>query len=296
MRTISDGLADHLATPVTTVCHAWRVTRRDGTVLGFTEHDRDLTFAGTTFRAASGFQASDAEAAADLSSVSGEVAGAFSADAIGEDDLAAGRYDGARVELFLVNWQDVDQRLLLRVGEIGEVTRAGGAFRAELRRLTHALDRVSGRIYGHGCDADFGDPRCGMNADAPAWRGEGSVTTIRDATHLKVAGLGDFSDRFFRYGVLTFTGGANDGAALDVADHRRTEAGVDVTLWLPPPLAIAEGDPFRIVAGCDKRFSTCRQKFANALNFRGFPHMPGSDFTYGYADGETVHDGRPLHD
>lgn len=28
---------------------------------------------------------------------------------------------------------------------------------------------------------------------------------------------------------------------------------------------------------CDKRFETCRDVFANTLNFRGFPHLPGPD-------------------
>ena len=53
MRTIPAGLKAHLDGGATTVCHAWRVTRRDGTVLGFTEHDHDLVFGGTLFAAAS---------------------------------------------------------------------------------------------------------------------------------------------------------------------------------------------------------------------------------------------------
>ncbi|MEL7480947.1 MAG: DUF2163 domain-containing protein [Pseudomonadota bacterium] len=28
---------------------------------------------------------------------------------------------------------------------------------------------------------------------------------------------------------------------------------------------------------CDQRFSTCVERFSNAENFRGFPHMPGND-------------------
>ena len=44
-----------------------------------------------------------------------------------------------------------------------------------------------------------------------------------------------------------------------------------------PGVALAFGATFAIYAGCDKRFETCRAKFANTLNFRGFPHMPGND-------------------
>lgn len=29
---------------------------------------------------------------------------------------------------------------------------------------------------------------------------------------------------------------------------------------------------------CDQRFETCREVFANSENYRGFPHLPGTDF------------------
>ena len=61
MRTIPDGLQAHLDGEATTLCHAWRVTRRDGVVMGFTDHDRDLAFGGLAYLAASGFAASETE-------------------------------------------------------------------------------------------------------------------------------------------------------------------------------------------------------------------------------------------
>jgi uncharacterized phage protein (TIGR02218 family) len=296
MRAIPAGLAAHLDGDATTLCNAWRVTRRDGTVLGFTDHDHDITFDGVSFRAASGFEASEAEDGNGLSAQAGEVSGGFSGEAIAEADLVAGRFDGAKVEVFTVNWQAPSERLLLRTGEIGEVTRAGNAFRAELRRMTHGLDQVKGRIYGHRCDAVFGDARCGVDATGSAYRSHGTVVGVIDETRLQVSGLSAFADRFFRYGVLRFTGGANDKLLADIEDHRVSDGTVDLVLWLPLAAAVAVGDGFDITAGCDKSFATCRAKFANELNFQGFPHMPGSDFAYGYADGETVHDGRVLYD
>jgi len=92
MRTIGDNLKAHLAGDATTLCHCWRLTRRDGVVLGFTDHDRDLSFGGTLFRAESGYAASDIEAVAGLQAPSGEVAGALTSEAITEADIAAGRY------------------------------------------------------------------------------------------------------------------------------------------------------------------------------------------------------------
>jgi uncharacterized phage protein (TIGR02218 family) len=289
MRTVPAALAAHLAGEATTTCHGWRVTRRDGVILSFTEHDHDLTFDGTTFLAASGFAASEAEAATGLSASADEVAGGFSNAAIREEDLSAGRYDGARVELFLVNWAAPEQHLLLNVREIGEVSRAGGQFRAELRSLAHRLNQPQGRVYNRRCDASLGDARCGVDLDA--WRGEGAVIEVRDESRVLVSGLEGFDSGFFRQGVLVFSG----GATVDVEIHeRRADGAAELGLWLPLEEPLAAGTAFTVTAGCDKTFSTCRARFANHLNFRGFPHVPGADFAYSYADGERLHDGAPI--
>ncbi|MCJ9674783.1 MULTISPECIES: DUF2163 domain-containing protein [unclassified Neorhizobium] len=289
MRTIPADLAEHLAQEATTTCHAWRVTRRDGVILGFTEHDHDLTFSGTTFLAAGGFSASEAEAATGLSASADEVVGGFSNAAIGEQDLATGRYDGARVELFLVNWAAPDQHVLLNVREIGEVSRTGGQFRAELRSLAHRLSQPQGRVYNRRCDASLGDARCGVDLDL--WRGEGAVIAVKDASRIVVSGLGGFASGFFRHGVLTFP----DGVAVDVDAHeKRSDGSVELTFWLPLEEPVAAGHTFTLTAGCDKSFATCKARFANHLNFRGFPHVPGADFAYSYVDGERVHDGGPI--
>ncbi|KQV43511.1 MULTISPECIES: DUF2163 domain-containing protein [unclassified Rhizobium] len=296
MRTLPADLAAHLQGDATTVCHCWRVTRRDGVVVGFTEHDRDLVVSGTVFLAASGFAASDSEMANGLSVDAGEVTGGFSADAIAEADVLAGRFDGAKVETFLVNWQAPEEHILLRVEEIGEVVRAGGAFRAELRRMTHRLGQAQGRVYSRRCDASFGDARCGVDVSGAAYRAEGAVVAVLGETRLVVSGLDGFSAGAFRQGTLVFSSGGNAGGAVDIEEHRREGAQTMISLWLPLPLPVTVGDAFVATVGCDKSFGMCRSRFGNGVNFRGFPHMPGSDFAFGYADGDTVHDGRALYE
>ncbi|WJH39421.1 DUF2163 domain-containing protein [Aliirhizobium terrae] len=289
MRTIPAGLKAHLDGEATTTCHCWRVTRRDGVVIGFTDHDRDLAFDGTTFLAASGFAASESAQAAGLGAEADEVAGGFSSAAIDEADLAAGRYDGARVELFLVNWASPDQHMRLGVREIGEVVRAGGQFRAELRSLAHRLNQPQGRLYNRRCDASLGDGRC--RVDLAAWRGEGTVVEMIDRSRLLVSGLAGFVGGFFREGRIEFLG----GVSVEVDGHeRRSDGSAVLSLWLPLEEDVEAGRAFAVTAGCDKTFATCRQRFANQLNFCGFPHVPGADFAYSYADGERVHDGDPI--
>lgn len=294
MRVLPAPLKTHIDNGATTLCRCWRVTLRDGSVLGFTEHDADLTVDGTRFLAASGFSASEVETALGLAAPNGEVAGALSSDAISDVDLERGRYDGARVEVLLVNWADPSQCLLEHVREIGEVTRTDNSFRAELRGLAARLDQPSGRVYGRRCDARLGDARCGVSL--AVFRATGSIVTA-DTLQASVSGVSAFANGWFGFGVLTFTSGALTGRAVDIASHQEGHQAGDsarLTFWLPLPESPSAGDTFEIVAGCDKAFATCKGKFGNALNFQGLPHMPGSDFAYSYVSGATAHDGSVL--
>jgi uncharacterized phage protein (TIGR02218 family) len=214
----------------------------------------------------------------------------LSSAAITENDLAAGRYDGASVEIWRVNWSDVSQRLLLAKGEIGEVRRDASGFTAELRGLAHRLNAAQGRHYQFSCDADVGDARCTVNLNAGAYKGTGSVTAASDRRRFTASGLGSFADGWFVGGRIVWTSGANAGLSQTVKEH----TGDALALWEAMPFAIAGGDGFTVTAGCDKRFATCKAKFSNGLNFRGSPLMPGNDWIVASPrDGEN-HDGGSL--
>jgi uncharacterized phage protein (TIGR02218 family) len=131
MRSIDAGLAAHLDGGATTLCHCWKLTRQDGVSFGFTDHDRDLAFAGLVFAARTGLEAAEAASELGFAVGGGEVSGALVSAGVTEDDLAAGRYDNATVETWLVNWADSAERLLLDIGSIGEIRRADGAFVAK---------------------------------------------------------------------------------------------------------------------------------------------------------------------
>lgn len=296
MKRLPQALADHLATGETTLCRAWRVTCRDGSRLGFTEHDQKLTFDGTVFEPGTGFAATEASVASGLAAPGTEVRGGFSSEAITEVDLAAGRYDGARVELFLVNWQAADeQHALMSVQEIGEVSRAGPGFSAELRSFAHRLQQPEGRIYNRRCDADLGDNRCRVNMGAANRRVTGVVAEVLAADRLTVSGLPDLAEGHFRLGHLRFDDGLLTGRRLAIEESGAAAGGLlTLRLWLPLEARPAEGDAVTLTIGCDKSFATCREKFGNQLNFRGFPHMPGSDFAYSYVSGDSTHDGGVL--
>lgn len=271
MRDLPDAFTAHLAGGVTTLCRCWSLRRRDGVALGFTDHDRDLAFSDLVHAARTGLEAAEASQESGLAVSGGDVAGALSSLGLTEADIAGGLYDGANVETWLVDWTNPETRLLLDLGTIGEVRREGDAFVTELRGIADRLDAERGRTYRATCGADLGDARC--RVDLSGWRTTGSVAATPEPAVLCATLAGGLDDGLFTGGRLTWTSGANSGLAADV----RLQLGDLIELWEAPPRAVASGDAFALTAGCDKRLSTCRDRFGNAANFQGFPHMPGND-------------------
>lgn len=282
MRSIPSALQAKLDSGATTLSRCWIVTRRDGVVLGFTDHDRDLTIGGVVCRAATGFTASEATSRFDLAVDGAEISGAFSDDSLSEADLAAGRYDAAGVATWLVDWSDVSLRILIARGTIGEVRREGSAFTAELRGLADALAQDSGRLFTARCGVDLGDGKCRVDLTSSTFRRSGTVTAVEGTSILAVSGLSGLAAGWFTAGRLNWTGGANTGLAIEVKQHRVVAGAARLSLWRAMPEPIVIGDSFVVTAGCDKSFATCRDRFANIANFRGFPQIPGNDFVVSY--------------
>lgn len=271
-------LAAHLQSGTTTTCHAWAITRADGLVLGFTDHDRDLGFDGITFRADTGLSAAALQQGTGLSVDNSEALGALSDAAIREEDIEAGRFDGAEVVAWLVNWAAPDERQVVFRGTIGELTRAGGAFRAELRGLTEALNQPMGRIYQKPCAAVLGGQGCGLDLTQPGYRAEVQAEAIESLSQLLFPALGGFAEGWFSHGRIEVLDGPAAGLSVPIKLDRGEGTSRRIELWTPLSVAPGAGALFRLEAGCDKRFATCRAKFGNALNYQGFPDIPGEDW------------------
>jgi len=293
MTAIPTDLAAHFENDCTTLCHCWLLERGDGQRLGFTDHDRALVVDGQLYEPDSGFAQSEARASLGMGVDSVDVEGALTSDVLSEEDIAAGRLDGATVRTLLVNWADPGQNAQIRAAVIGKITRADGGFLAELESITAYLDRPSGRHLRRTCDARLGDQRCGASLAASALNGAGAIIGMTAPFTLSVTGLGSFAPDWFSHGMLTWATGTLAGVEEMVLEHRVAEEGVLLRLSGASPLP-ETGNTFTVVAGCDKRFATCKAKFGNAVNFRGFPHLPGNDAAYGYVTGTAVHDGRAL--
>ena len=293
MKTLPPGLAAHLASGATTLCWCWKLSRHDGVVLGFTDHDRALTFAGTDFEPSGGFTASEIRAGSDLGVDAQDAEGVLSSDRITEADIIDGRYDGAEVEVWRVSWRDTAERVLIRRGVIGEIRRGKTAFTAEMRSLAHLLDQPVGRSFQYACDRALGDARCRVDLASDGCAGAGAVTDMLGDRSFIASSLSAFPAGWFANGLLTWISGANTGRVAEVLIHTR-DVVVTLTLLEAPVGGVAARDGFTLVAGCDKTAATCAAKFANIANFRGFPHIPGQDAVLRYAKPGAANSGAPL--
>jgi uncharacterized phage protein (TIGR02218 family) len=276
MKTISEELAAHIAGEVTTLATCWKLTRKDTSVLGFTNHDKDIVIDSVLYKASTGFTPSTIENTGTLSVDNLDVEGMLSAGSLTESDILAGLYDFADIEIFQVNYTDLTQgRLILKKGWLGEVSLHKQQFIAEVRGMTQKLSQTIGELYSPSCRAALGDNRCKVSMAAHTVTG--IVTASSSGQHITDADR-DETSGIFTSGVITFTSGANSGISMEVKEYILTSGvGGQIILVLPLPYPVAEGDNYSLTKGCDKTVATCRQRFNNILNFRGEPHVPGLD-------------------
>lgn len=271
MRRLTAEFEQHLAEEVTTLATCYRITRVDGIEFGFTDHDEALNVEGLEYDSISGFTPTSIESKSDMSVDNMEIEGMSFPSKITEADLLAGIYDYAEVEVFLVNYEDLDAgRMILKRGKLGEVTLSKQMFHAEIRGLTQHLSQTIGKIYSPTCQAILGDSFCKVNLATCIMKSQ--VTKIIDKQTFVAKSLTQKAG-YFAGGEVKWLSGNDIGTKMEIKEFDNSM----VTLVLPMGSDIEIGDQFSIVAGCDKSRETCISKFNNILNFRGFPDVPGID-------------------
>lgn len=266
----------------TTLAGAWIITRRDGLVFGFCDHDRALTVAGVICEPSAALTASEAAATLGMGADELDASGALSSATLTERDISAGLWDGAVVRAYEIDWTSGASILTGRY-TLGTVERSAGVFRAELRSRAAAVDRSQGRSFLNGCDARLGDGRCGVDLSLASRRAVGTVVAVAGLT-VTLTGLSAIPVAHLARGIAAGQSGALAGLdALEVRAASRNGARTVLQVWRPPAAPIAVGDLFEVTVGCDKAFSTCRDRFGNGDNFRGCPHMPGNVAVTEYA-------------
>jgi uncharacterized phage protein (TIGR02218 family) len=257
-----------------TVATFWRVLRRDGVTLGFTTHDHDLWFGGIVHRATPGMVPSAIRRSADFEPDSAEVQGALSHDSISEAELAAGRFDGARVLIGLVDWESGEHQLLYR-GAIGTVSEEAGKFTAELqsRKAELQLDPIP--RTSPSCRAAFCGVGCALSA---AQFSHEAVLVAHDPDGNSVQLSCDAANGLLVSGTLRWLDGPYAGITMGVL----AQDGAALVLDTPVDDPLPSGLRAVVREGCDRTLETCATRFANAVNFQGEPFLPGNDLIARY--------------
>ena len=258
---------------LTSVALCWRIERRDGAGVALTSHDRAIEIGGVRYDPAPGMTPAAIRSEMGLEPRAGEVAGSLTSVAISEPDILAGRWDGAALSLFAVDWSTpTGEQIELMSGELGQVASKNGEYEVDLLGAAAKLERPVCPLTSPECRAELGDARCrvdmvGRNLRAAVVASVGNMIRIDQA----------IDDRF-RFGRVRFLGGAANGEARVIL----AVDGDELTLRSATSVDVAAGTPVEIIEGCDKMLATCSTRFGNAENFRGEPHLPGNDLLTRY--------------
>ena len=262
-----------VAGELTNVAFCWRLERADGAGLGLTSHDRTLTKDDVTYVPSPGMAPAAVTRSLGLEPNSGEVAGALTGEALDENDLALGRWDGASAELFAMDWSDPDSDAVdLIAGELGEISIDGDDFSAELRGAAAKLEEMVCPSTSPQCRAQFGDEKCRVDLAGRTRR-----ATVTDCSNGEMT-LDQVIGSEFLLGRLRYMGGDNCGRSSVII----AVDGASIRLRDLPRGEVETGCVVELREGCDKRLQTCVERFANAVNFRGEPHLPGADLLTRY--------------
>lgn len=258
---------------LTSVAMCWRLERGDGAGLALTSHDAPILSDGALHSSAPGMVPAAITRRLGLDPHSAEVAGALSSEALEPTDLALGRWDAARVLLTAVDWADqAAGAIQLFAGEIGSISASDDEFSAELRGAAARLEEPVCPATSAECRAQFGDKKCRVDL-----AGRTIVARIISIDGVQLAIDTAVDDRFV-LGRLRYLSGANCGLASVIT----AAGGASVSVRDLPRAPVESGCRVELREGCDKRLETCRDRFANAVNFRGEPHLPGTDLLTRY--------------
>ena len=188
---------------VTTESTCWKITCTDSTVYGFTDHDKDLTVSSQAYLSTVGYVPSAYQQSADLAADNMEVMCILDDAGIKEEDLLAGKFDFAEVEIFTVDWTNPAGGIVQRIvtGRMGEVSVADGQGKVSLYGLSQQLQQNVGSQYTVQCRAVYGDAECGIELLPAVWSASDAVV-IGDRRRASVYDAREY--------VVTVAGTTND--------------------------------------------------------------------------------------
>jgi uncharacterized phage protein (TIGR02218 family) len=257
-----------------TFCKLIKIICKDGTVIRMTDHDSELTFNEELYLPLGSANASAVQRPLGLRERNIEFVGVLESDAITHEDLRAGKYRDAIVNIFIVNWKTMTMGAFRNdVFWINDTTFSGDEWQAKLGSLSSFLSKPVGRIYTRTCRHVLGDSGCKVDLEPYTFTGEVIASDPKRSTF--TSDLDTQEDHYFSHGYVIWLTGNNAGYKTEIFSYLQDDG--HFILKLDTNKDILPGDTFSAIAGCDRAILTCNEKFGNQTNYGGFPFIPGTD-------------------
>lgn len=260
----------------------WTITRKDGVVLRYTSLDEDFTWGLDLYKHCNSLSPSASESATEIGSVGNqELKGILDDEGISDEDMLAGKYDDAYVEVWLVPWEGNDSARRIAAGWTGTTSRGDYGYELEVVGPSSRLEQQALiQVYTPGCRWEFGDPgTCKKDIEPLKLLGEVLGAKQRDKIFTVLeepGGSSAASDKDVEWpnGRIRWTSGRNLGTEQEIKS-------VDfatglVTLWVMTPFKAEAGDTFDLLPGCSRNPDACKG-YGNYINYGGYPDVPGQD-------------------
>ncbi|QXK92102.1 DUF2163 domain-containing protein [Neoehrlichia mikurensis] len=273
MEITNKNLTKHLSQNIITIAYCWKIILKNNSIIGFTNHDKDLIINNITYHAKSGTQIHPINFNI-ISEGQTKIESVINSDLIDVSDIIHGKYDSSHVEIFIINYENISQGILtLFTGIIHKITLNNDKFIAELKGLSNILSHNITNVFSPQCRAQFCDNQCKSKKEKFT-----VISVITNIIHNNM--FEDINllciDNYYKYGTVTFLTGKNLNISLSVISNKDKY----IQLAKSPPYPMYINDKYSIIAGCDKNYTTCHNKFNNTKNFRGEPHIPDTNTVY----------------
>ena len=292
MRILSDQFQAHLGSDVTTLCHCWKIIRKDGFIIGFTDHDQDLLFNNIIYHSQPSIIFNSIDNSVNLTHIGSNLSGYISSDLITDDDIQNHLYDQASLETWLVNWNSLDQNCLLDISVFTRISQGDHSYNVEIKSCADMLDQNQGRLYQIECPLILGDSKCGVNLNDSKYSLSTTIVNIIDS-HTLIISAQSYPAGWFSNGILSLTHNSTTQSFI-IRDHQQTDTTAIIILWDDISGILHSNTLITMTAGCNKSFNQCVSKFNNQANYRGFPHIPGLDILMSFANQNDIMDGGSL--
>ena len=272
MKNITNDLKSVFENETTNIVKCWKITFKDNTNLTFTTNDENILYENVLYNSLSANDVDNIKSNIDIKEDHFEIVNIISSNLINKDDILNGKYDSAKVEIFLLDIQNLDKgKVVLLSGKISNIELKDDVFTAKVVGLKDEINKTIGEKYSPLCRCNFCDSRCKLSKNNFTF--SGTITNVIDEVSFITNNeiILSKSSGYFDYGIIEFTSGNNIGQKMEIKQY---DSGKFI-LQLNLPKNLSVGDNFNLVTGCNKEFSTCCNKFNNAINFRGEPHLPG---------------------